>query len=240
MFTFLGGKWSAAKHYGPPRRDLVIEPFAGSAGYSLYHEPRKVLLVERNPLIAGIWRYLIQVKPSEILALPDDFDHVDEIHAPQEARWLIGMWIGKGRSEPGLRRSVWGKQYASSPNCKVWGPAVRARLACQVERIRHWKIRENSYEDLKNPHAHWFIDPPYESTQGRAYRYDQIDYKMLGDWCRARRGFVQVCEAQSAIWLPFVPFRLARGMGGKYRSGVSAEAICQLYEGAVYPRGARA
>jgi hypothetical protein len=33
-----------------------------------------------------------------------------------------------------------------------------------------------------------------------------IDFVHLGDWCRARRGQVIVCEGPRADWLPFRPF----------------------------------
>jgi hypothetical protein len=37
FFSFFGSKWRVAPHYPAPERDLIIEPFAGSAGYSLRH-----------------------------------------------------------------------------------------------------------------------------------------------------------------------------------------------------------
>jgi hypothetical protein len=48
-----------------------VEPFAGSAGYSLRYPSHNVVLVERDPLIAATWRYLLRVSAAEILALPD-------------------------------------------------------------------------------------------------------------------------------------------------------------------------
>jgi hypothetical protein len=38
-----------------------VEPFAGAAGYSLRHYLHDVVLVERDPRIAGVWRYLLRV-----------------------------------------------------------------------------------------------------------------------------------------------------------------------------------
>ena len=49
MFNFFGSKWNLAQYYGPPRRDMVIEPFAGSACYSLYWNCRNVLLADISP-----------------------------------------------------------------------------------------------------------------------------------------------------------------------------------------------
>ena len=52
MFSYFGSKYKLAKHYGAPRFDTVIEPFAGSAAYSLYWEPKNVILYDANPEIA--------------------------------------------------------------------------------------------------------------------------------------------------------------------------------------------
>lgn len=41
----------------------------------------------------------------------------------------------------------------------------------------------------------------------RGYRCTGLDYAVLADWCRTRRGQVMVCEQDGAEWLPFVPFR---------------------------------
>ena len=67
MFSLYGGKWRLAPRYGPPRHERVIEPFAGAAGYSTRWEPKKVILIERDPMIFGIWDYLIKATPSEII-----------------------------------------------------------------------------------------------------------------------------------------------------------------------------
>jgi hypothetical protein len=71
IFPFYGSKWRDAKRYPPPTHGIVIEPFAGSAGYSLWHAPRKVLLIDADPIIVGVWEYLIGASEAEILALPD-------------------------------------------------------------------------------------------------------------------------------------------------------------------------
>lgn len=37
MFDYYGGKASLARFYQCPRHALIVEPFAGSAMYSMYH-----------------------------------------------------------------------------------------------------------------------------------------------------------------------------------------------------------
>src|ERR1017187_4954833 len=64
FFGYYGGKWrDALKHYPEPLFETIVEPFAGSAGYSLRYADRKVVLCELDPILASVWRYLVRVKP---------------------------------------------------------------------------------------------------------------------------------------------------------------------------------
>jgi len=93
FFTYYGGKWRAAPRYPAPRYSIIIEPFAGSAGYSLRYYDRQVVLVEKDPQIAALWRYLIKATASDFLNLPDvpEGMSVDDLNVCQEARYLIGF-----------------------------------------------------------------------------------------------------------------------------------------------------
>jgi hypothetical protein len=99
FFLYYGGKWRLADRLGPPQRDHVIEPFAGSAGYSCFWEPKKVTLIERDPLVYGVWKFLQKVSPSELLRLPSNISHADELlsRVCEEAKWLIGFWFNHDR-----------------------------------------------------------------------------------------------------------------------------------------------
>lgn len=74
MFSYFGSKYKLAKLYGAPRHDTVIEPFAGSAAYSLYWEPKNVILFDKSPIIVSIWNYLITASEKQIMDLPTDFE----------------------------------------------------------------------------------------------------------------------------------------------------------------------
>jgi hypothetical protein len=206
FFGFYGGKWrDALKQYPAPLFDLVIEPFAGSAGYSLRYPNRKIVLWEIDPIIAQVWRYLISVQESEILSIPDlrPEESVDDLHISQEAKWLVGFWLNRGISRPRKTPSKWMRNGVRPGS--FWGGRVRHTIASQLEYIRHWDVNEGSYSDCHIPKkATWFIDPPYQET-GHHYRFgsDQIDYKSLADWCVSRPGQVIVCENSGANWLPF-------------------------------------
>lgn len=226
FFTFYGGKYRVAPHYPKPIYDTIIEPFAGSAGYSLRYFNHKIILVDRDPVIAATWKYLISVSPQEILDLPDVLPNqsINDIHVIQEARWLIGWWLNKGTTSPCRTPSAWMRS-GIRPNSQ-WGKAIRERIASQVPYIRHWKIFQGSYEQCPSTEASWFVDPPYSLVErqykcGRKY----IDYKALSLWCQQRKGQVIVCESVGANWLPFQPFRNIKANEGRTGGKISQEAI---------------
>lgn len=59
FFNFYGSKWRFARYYSPPEYARLVEPFAGSASYSLHYPERQVELYDVDPVIAGVWAYLI-------------------------------------------------------------------------------------------------------------------------------------------------------------------------------------
>jgi len=226
MFSYMGSKWRLAKKYGPPQTNLVIEPFAGGACYSLYWNAPKVILYDLNPYIAGIWQYLIKAKESEILSLPIDFESTDDLQIPQEAKWLIGFWITKGNTNPNKTRSAWAKKYRNAGTCVVWTEQARARVAKQTAHIRDWKCYCSDYRECLDVEADWFIDPPY-SVAGKSYKFSDVDYTQLAQFCLNRQGRITVCENEGATWMPFTPFASVAGTHGKDRTGVSHEVVYQ-------------
>jgi hypothetical protein len=218
MFSFYGGKHRAALLYPEPRYPRIVEHFAGSAGYASRYHTRDVTLVEIDPVIAGLWRYLIAVSPAEILALPDVVEDRLDVE-PVEAQTLVGFWIAPAQAVPARSPSAWSRGDAA-PMSK-WGPWIKRRLARQVQMIRHWTVIEGSYHDAPDIVATHSIDPPYQD-KGRHYRHgsDAIDFEDLAEHARTRRGQVFVCEQQGATWLPFEPLAHCRG-----QRGTSAEVI---------------
>ncbi len=228
FFTFYGGKWRAAPRYPAPQHRTIVEPFAGSAGYSLRYADRRVILVDRDPIIAATWRYLIGVTSKEILSLPDIEvgQTVDDLNVCQEARLLIGWWLNPGCSSPCKRAGAWMRGGTHAHRVCFWGPLVRQRIAEQVPHIRHWRIFEDDYEDAPDIEATWFVDPPYRGA-GKHYRvgHNVLNYEALGLWCYTRRGQVIVCEQESARWLPFRSFGACRSNKANSGRTTSAEAI---------------
>jgi hypothetical protein len=225
FFSFFGSKWRVANYYPAPTYSTIIEPLCGSAGFSLRYPHLQIHLYDADPIICGVWNYLIRVSPEEIKRLPLVFNHVDELNVCQEAKWLIGFWLNKGTVQPSKTPSKWMRDYQSrQPGCTYWSAAVIERIASQVPRIRHWTISQASYETIPNMKATWFIDPPYE-VASRAYRFHDLNYPTLGDWCRSRYGQTIACENGGATWLPFRPFRIIKGLEGKRGGKKSVEVI---------------
>jgi len=206
FFGFYGGKWrDATKHYPPPQHKTVVEPFAGSAGFSVRYAHLDIVICEADPIIASVWTYLTKVTPKEILSIPDiPLDKsVDELNLSQEAAWLVGFWLNRGAAGPRKRPSKWMRDGIRPGS--FWGDRVRHTIASQVELIRHWKVHNCSYEECPfDGPATWFVDPPYQNA-GRYYTYgsERIDFVSLGEWCRSRDGQIIVCENEGANWLPF-------------------------------------
>lgn len=223
FFCFYGGKWRAAPRYPAPQHHRVIEPFAGAAGYATRHHRADVVLVETDPLIAGLWRWLIGASEREILTLPHEVrTTVQDLGLAPGPSALIGFWLNKGVSSPRQRPSAWMRE-GRRPR-SFWGPEVRQRIASQVGAIRHWTLIEGDYSEAPDDDATWFVDPPYQRA-GQHYRRSLLDYGALAGWCRGRRGQVIVCENEGADWLPFEPHLSIKAREGRGGGRVSAEAM---------------
>lgn len=122
FFSYYGAKWTGAKYYGAPRRDLVIEPFAGSASYSVRWAPKRAKLFDISPDICALWDWLIHCSMADVERIPDAFEDVAEVMAlPIGPQMLARFWISKGRAEPSGTLSPWYFQWRSSHDCRVWG-----------------------------------------------------------------------------------------------------------------------
>jgi site-specific DNA-adenine methylase len=214
LFPFYGSKWRDAKRYPTPG-GRVIEPFAGSAGYSLWHAPARVELYDADPIVVGVWSYLIAATPRELLALPDlePGQSTDDLALPQEARWLIGFWLNRGSAQPKKTQTAYSRRTERAQ--LVWGERARQRLAAEVEGVRHWIIEQRSWQDVPLcADATYFVDPPYV-VKGRHYRINHVDHAALGAWARTLPGQAIVCENAGADWLPFTPLASIKSTRGR-------------------------
>lgn len=207
MFYYYGRKKQIAKHYPSPNFETIVEPFAGSAAYSLYRDnwKKNVILVERDEDVSDIWKWLIdEATPSEIKNLPDlevgekssEFLHI--IHAATK----MAFHYKTIKVTPVLARN-WeiSKRYMSE----------------NLFKIKHWHIISGDYTLAPDIEATWFIDPPYKKDAGKGYRYSSklIDYKKLAIWSRGRKGEIIFCEGHEGDYLPFKPLLDLKGIAGK-------------------------
>jgi len=219
FFPYYGSCHSMARLYPRPRYGRLIEPFAGSACYSLHHPDRDVVLVERDPVIAELWRWLLRVTPAEVLALPDlePGQSTDDLEVCSAAKSLIGFWLNAGTAAPCKRFTSWAAMQEQQKTL-YWSAKVRHRIARQLEAIRHWTVVEgDAMATTIYGAATRFVDPPYFGRPGSHYRYGSrlIDYRELGAWCRLLPGQVMVREQLGATWLPFERLGVVNGQRGK-------------------------
>lgn len=215
MFPYYGSKWNIARHYPAPKTAEVIEPFAGGAGYASFYNVRRAVLIDKDPIIAGLWKYLIAASSSEIMGLPpmpEVGDHVDNYALPQEAKWLIGFWLNRGSATPKKSRTAYS---ARTDRAQLnWGEKAKERIASQLPLIAEWRAIEGDYRDGPAGYATRFVDPPY-GDKGRFYRVPFTDFDALGAWCSEQRGVTIVCEGEGADWLPFAPLGSFKSTKGR-------------------------
>lgn len=224
FWRYFGAKWCAAKSYPTPLHDTIVEPFAGAAGYSLHYPERDVILVDLYPVVAGIWRWLIQATPDEVRSIPLT-DDVAELPSwvPTGARDLAGFAMNAAVASPRRTLSAGCRQLrARGRKFYGWSEAMRERVANQVPAIKHWQIIEGDYTLAPDIEATWLVDATYQK-QGHHYVHSLAgdDFVALGAWCRARRGQTIVCEGEGADWLPFRPL-------GEFKSGPRSKRATEV------------
>lgn len=213
MFYYYGRKKQLAKHYPNPNYDTIIEPFAGSAAYSLYGDnwKKNVILVEKDKRIFDIWDWLInsateseisKFKKLSVGERSSEFLHI--IHAATKMAFKYKTI----KTTAVLARN--------------WEISIRV-MQENLHKVKHWKIYNKDYSEIENIEATWFIDPPYKGEPGMGYAYGSnlINYDDLAAWVNNRRGQIICCEGVNGDYLPFSLLKPLTGVAGK----VSVEKI---------------
>lgn len=193
MFYYFGSKARLAAAYPEPQCACIVEPFAGSAGYSCHHRLRNTALVERDPRICDLWRRLTAMTPDEIMEIPPP-------KVGDKSSDILVML--RAASE----HSLTGRFITVTERMVMRWPNLVARAAELQPITKHWRIIEGDYTEAPEIEATWFIDPPYEDMS-RGYAHKPQDYEALAEWCKTRNGQVIVCEQEGAKWLPFERLR---------------------------------
>lgn len=224
FWRYYGGKFRLAPKYPAPLHDTIVEPFAGAAGYAMRYHDRKVILVDKYPVVAEMWRWLIGASRADVLAVPC-VEAVADLPAsvPAGARYLVGFCLNAAAASPCTVLSAGRKKMAAlGRHFEGWNEAHRERVANMVGLVKHWQIIEGDYTAAPDVEATWFIDPPYRGQKGSYYKHVllECEYPALAAWSRRRRGQVMVCEAHGADWLPFRPFYESKAFNGVSREVV--------------------
>jgi site-specific DNA-adenine methylase len=217
MFSYFGAKQKLVKLYPEPHYPLVIEPFAGSAAYSLLHKPQQVWINDFNPRVKAAWDWIRQATPEQVAAIPEPKmgDYLTNYRLPPGLRVLMAMAVNRGKADACYKITSW---------CKPTDiRRLKERLLAECPLIRHWKVTKEDYKDIPNQEATWFVDPPYQKS-GHNYSFSlpKGEYKKLAEWCKSRKGQVIVCEEEGDRWLPFK--RLA-----EITAGVSKRRYTEMF-----------
>lgn len=210
MFSYYGTKKKLAVHYPSPKFDTIIEPFCGAAMYSLHLDnwKKNVILYDKYDKIYLVWDYLINhATEDDIRSLPDLTEGVnlDTLNISIAEKALLGFCANPSSAVP--------KKTVSARGAKSWQRHQKYFID-NLHKVKHWKIYNDTYKNIENIEATWFIDPPYE--YGGIYYHSSasnklINYEELAKWCLERKGEIIVCENSKANWLPFEPLAKLKG-----------------------------
>lgn len=212
MFSYYGSKSKVVDYYPPPKHKKIIEPFAGSARYSLKYFDRDILLVDRYPVLIEVWHYLQQCSKEDILRLPkpaigDDLRKYETLSEIEKK--FMGFLVQAAQGKPANTVTKMSAFYANKSD-------IRKQIAEELFKIKHWTIQLGHYHEIPNfPDVTWFIDPPYQFGGQHQYKFNNktIEFDYLAEWCKNRTGQVIVCENTKADWLPFKPMCDLQGAG---------------------------
>lgn len=210
MFSYYGSKSKIVDLYPPPKHNKIIEPFAGSARYSLKYWKNDVLLVDKYEPLIKLWKWLQNANENDIDNLPvlKKGEKLSDYNLSEGERLFLSFCVSEATTSG--RNTV-----TERASTKV---AYKMKTTKDIlPKIKHWQIKLGCYTEIQNQKATWFIDPPYKRG-GEHYKHgsNNIDYIKLGEWSKSRLGQIIVCENDGADWMPFSP--LKKYWGGKKRS----------------------
>ena len=204
MFSYYGSKSKIVNYYPPPKHKLIIEPFAGSARYSLKYWKHDVLIVDKFEVVVNVWKWLQKCSYNDIAKLPRLTNGLDirTLNLTEEELNFVGFIAGVAQGKPSMKVSPFAAIHFEEAKKNKY-----ETIAEQLHKIKHWEIVCDDYRNIKNKEATWFIDPPYQYGGQHQYKFNNksINFEHLSEWCKSRNGQAIVCENTKADWMPFKP-----------------------------------
>lgn len=207
MFYYYGRKKQLARYYPAPLYDCIVEPFAGSAAYSLYRDnwKKKVVLIEKDERVAAVWEWLIND------AEPRDFVLMPELKAGESSSEFLHI------VHAATKMAFHYKTIKVTPVLARNWEISRRVMADNIHKVKHWEIICGDYTEAPDVEATWFVDPPYKDSPGLGYKHgsQKLAYDRVAGWVRSRKGQVICCEGEHGDYLPFEPLKDSKGVAGK-------------------------
>ena len=210
LFSYYGSKSKIVNLYPPPKHAKIIEPFAGSARYSLKYFDREVTLIDKYEPIIRLWKWLQSVTESDLDNLPilKKGEKISDFNLSEEESLFLSFCVSEATTSG---RNMVTERASTKVSYKI------KTTKDILSKIKHWTIKQGCYSEIENTEATWFIDPPYQRG-GSYYNHSNkhIDFIKLGEWSKERKGQIIICENDGANWMPFTP--LKEYWGGMKRS----------------------
>lgn len=202
MFYLYGAKNLLARYYQRPMHNVIVEPFAGSAAYSLYHlrnnPEARAVLIDSNDLIAGAWDFIKHCSPKDVA----------EYRTPKIGTYTDDFLLKTCTSSNSAHQPA--KMKVTKRMLDVFEYQRRRILSLLPLRDRITFVHDD-YRAFPNIEATWFIDAPYQRATDRLEKNRNsrrnLGFRLLAEYARERRGQVIVCEKEGADWMPFEPFK---------------------------------
>ena len=149
MFYYFGRKARLAGKYPAPQYETVIEPFAGSAAFSLTYQPMRAILLEKDQRIVDLWDRLCRMSEIELLNEPDLVagSMTDDL-------WhMLAMGSEHALTSRSLR--------VSTKAVNEFRKAKKVAASLLKTALRY-EYKQGDYTNAPDIEATWFIDPPYQ------------------------------------------------------------------------------
>lgn len=160
-FHYSGNKKRLSPLLRKPVSDIVIEPFAGSAGYSLYYKPSKVILFENNTDIYNLWNWLITATTIKDLEKLESL----KVSVKTDIRTL-----NLPKPEETLFRLTCASVYVGQLSSWIAYPQNSVNFSFLKENLDYIKnnitLGGKDFRESLSLKGTFFIDPPYVGTHG--------------------------------------------------------------------------